>query len=156
MTGLLVHNAGIEFPGYLSKTENIKFSDVRDGIYGLLDVPPLGLAQIIIFIGVIETVIWDGFNYSGDYGTGYFGQKLEGEKKIEKLNIELTTAAPPWSVSLAPWPMSSSPARTSTTRSRLATGPCKLRAFRKALHAARLWRKQAKKAGLGVLVATGD
>lgn len=89
MTGLIVHNAGIEFPGYLSKTENVKFSDVRDGIYGLLDVPPLGLAQIIIFIGVIETVIWDGFNYSGDYGTGYFGQKLEGEKKVEKLNIEL-------------------------------------------------------------------
>lgn len=89
VVGLIVHNAGIEFPGYLSKTENVKFSDVRDGIYGILDVPPLGIAQIIIFIGIMETVFWDGLNYSGDYGTGYFGQKLEGEKKIEKLNIEL-------------------------------------------------------------------
>mmetsp|Transcript_46957 Transcript_46957/g.63911 ORF Transcript_46957/g.63911 Transcript_46957/m.63911 type:complete len:207 (-) Transcript_46957:344-964(-) len=89
VVGLLVHNAGIEFPGYLSKTENVKFSDVRDGIYGILDVPPLGIAQIIVFIGIMETVFWDGNDYSGDYGTGYFGQKLEGEKKIEKLNIEI-------------------------------------------------------------------
>merc|ERR1712185_412145 len=72
-----------------SKTENVKFSDVRDGIYGILDVPPLGIAQIIIFIGLIETVVWDGFNYTGDYGTGYFGKSLEGEEKAAKLNIEL-------------------------------------------------------------------
>jgi len=89
VVGLLTHEAGIEIPGYLSKTENIKFSDVRDGIYGILDVPPLGIAQIIIFIGLIETVVWDGFNYSGDYGTGYFGKSLEGEEKVAKLNIEL-------------------------------------------------------------------
>jgi hypothetical protein len=62
---------------------------VRDGIYGILDVPPAGIAQIIIFIGLIETIVWDGFNYSGDYGTGYFGKKLEGEEKVAKLNIEL-------------------------------------------------------------------
>eukprot|EP00621_Florenciella_sp_RCC1693_P011426 CAMPEP_0182523292 /NCGR_PEP_ID=MMETSP1323-20130603/942_1 /TAXON_ID=236787 /ORGANISM="Florenciella parvula, Strain RCC1693" /LENGTH=205 /DNA_ID=CAMNT_0024731625 /DNA_START=53 /DNA_END=670 /DNA_ORIENTATION=- len=89
VVGLITHEAGIEFPGYLSKTNDIKFSDVRDGIYGILDVPPAGIAQIIIFIGLLETVVWDGFNYSGDYGTGYFGKKLEGEEKVAKLNIEL-------------------------------------------------------------------
>ena len=52
-------------------------------------MPPLGIAQIIIFIGLFETVVWDGFNYSGDYGTGYFGKSLEGEEKVAKLNIEL-------------------------------------------------------------------
>ena len=66
---------------------------MRDGIYGILDVPPAGIAQIIIFIGLLETVVWDGFNYSGDYGTGYFGKKLEGEEKAAKLNIELNNGA---------------------------------------------------------------
>ena len=49
--GLLTTNAGIHFPGYLSKTADIKFEDVRPGAMGALDVPPLGWAQIIIFVG---------------------------------------------------------------------------------------------------------
>lgn len=89
VVGLLTTNAGIHFPGYLSKTADIKFEDVRAGAMGALDVPPLGWAQIIIFVGFLETIVWDGFNYSGDYGTGYFGKKLEGEEKVQKLNIEL-------------------------------------------------------------------
>ena len=30
ITGVLVHNAQIEFPGYLSKSADLKFSDVRE------------------------------------------------------------------------------------------------------------------------------
>lgn len=89
VVGLLVTNAGIHFPGYLSKTANIKFEDVRPGAFAALDIPPLGWAQILIFIGFLETVVFDGFNYSGDYGTGYFGKSLDGEEKIQKLNIEI-------------------------------------------------------------------
>merc|ERR1719502_2367315 len=89
VVGLLTTNAGFEFPGYLSKTADIKFEDVRRGAMGALDVPPLGWAQIIIFVGFLETIVWDGFNYSGDYGLGYFGKSLEGEEKVDKLNIEL-------------------------------------------------------------------
>merc|ERR550537_441418 len=32
ITGVLVHNAQIEFPGYLSKSADLKFSDVPDGL----------------------------------------------------------------------------------------------------------------------------
>ena len=48
-----------------------------------------GVAQIIVFVGFLETIVWDGFNYSGDYDLGYFGKKLDGEEKVQKLNIEL-------------------------------------------------------------------
>ena len=45
--------------------------------------------QIIVFIGLLETVYFDGLNYSGDYGTGYFGKFLPPDQKAKKLNIEL-------------------------------------------------------------------
>merc|ERR1719231_2217563 len=34
ITGCIIHNADIEFPGYLSKSENIKFSDIPNGFKG--------------------------------------------------------------------------------------------------------------------------
>merc|ERR1711871_1151067 len=49
VVGMLFHNAGIEFPGYLSKSENMRFSDVPDGFTGLFSIPTAGLAQIFFF-----------------------------------------------------------------------------------------------------------
>jgi len=89
ITGLIVHNAGIEFPGYLSVSEDLKFSDIPDGITGIFAVPPAGLAQILAFFGIVELAWWPASNYSGDYGCGFFGAFYEGEEKIAKLNAEM-------------------------------------------------------------------
>ena len=89
MTGILVHNADIEFPGYLSKSADLKFSDVPNGFKGIFAVPPAGLLQILLFFGLVELAWWPANNYSGDYGCGFFGETYEGEEKVKKLNAEM-------------------------------------------------------------------
>eukprot|EP00635_Sarcinochrysidales_sp_CCMP3193_P008317 CAMPEP_0118897086 /NCGR_PEP_ID=MMETSP1166-20130328/4632_1 /TAXON_ID=1104430 /ORGANISM="Chrysoreinhardia sp, Strain CCMP3193" /LENGTH=205 /DNA_ID=CAMNT_0006836153 /DNA_START=120 /DNA_END=737 /DNA_ORIENTATION=- len=89
MTGCLIHNADIEFPGYLSKSANLKFSDIPNGLYGITKVPSAGLLQIILFVGLIEVAWWPASNYSGDYGCGFFGAKYDDEEKTQKLNAEM-------------------------------------------------------------------
>lgn len=89
VVGMLIHNAGIEFPGYISPSNDLKFSDIPDGFTGLFNVPTLGLLQILLVAGFIEGGIWPASNYSGDYGTGYLGKTLEGEELKFKLDMEL-------------------------------------------------------------------
>ena len=89
ITGVLVHNAQIEFPGYLSKSQGLKFSDIPNGIYGLSKVPSAGLLQILLFFGLVELAWWPASNYSGDYGVGFFGAKYAGEEKLQKRNAEM-------------------------------------------------------------------
>ncbi|GMH59985.1 hypothetical protein TrRE_jg1850, partial [Triparma retinervis] len=87
--GMLVHNAGIEIPGSMTLDGSVKFSDISDGFTGLFEVPALGLAQILLFTGLMELVTWPASDYSGDYGTGYLGRTLEGEELKFKLDMEL-------------------------------------------------------------------
>jgi len=89
VVGMLVHNAGIEIPGMLSISEGVAFSDIPDGFAGLFSVPVLGLVQIILACGFVEGAVWPANDYSGDYGTGYLGKTLEGEKLKNKLDLEL-------------------------------------------------------------------
>ena len=84
ITGCILHNANVEFPGYLSKSANLKFSDVPNGFKGIFAVPPAGLAQILVFVGLVELAWWPANNYSGDYGCGFFGATYEGEEKVKK------------------------------------------------------------------------
>eukprot|EP00435_Cladocopium_sp_Y103_P047420 s2379_g13.t3 len=44
-----------KFPGYLSPSLGLKFSDVPNGLAALSKLPVLGGAQIIAFAGLIET-----------------------------------------------------------------------------------------------------
>merc|ERR1712205_212443 len=69
--GILVHNADIEFPGYISKS------------------PAAGILQIFLLTGLIELAWWPASNYSGDYGIGFWGKKWQGEDKLQKLNAEM-------------------------------------------------------------------
>merc|ERR1719282_1592741 len=87
--GILVHNADIEFPGYISKSANLKFSEIPDGIYGFSKIPSPGILQILLLTGLIELAWWPASNYSGDYDVGFFGQKYDGEEKLQKLNAEM-------------------------------------------------------------------
>ena len=117
MVGVLIHNADIEFPGYLSITQKLKFSDIPNGFKGIFAVPPAGIAQILAFIALIELAWWPASNYSGDYGCGFFGTQYEGEEKITKLNAEMANGKESFVLSFilpqAASPCSASPARSS-------------------------------------------
>lgn len=53
--GNIVVLSGMRFPGYLSNSENIKFSDLPNhGIEAISKVPAAGLAQIALFITCVE------------------------------------------------------------------------------------------------------
>merc|ERR1719330_1586898 len=91
--GNILHNADVEFPGYLSKELGIRFADIPNGMAGLGAIPTAGLAQIVFFCGVCELAIWPASNYSGDYGCGYgrpfVANKLEGPERKFKLDMEI-------------------------------------------------------------------
>mmetsp|Transcript_9197 Transcript_9197/g.28215 ORF Transcript_9197/g.28215 Transcript_9197/m.28215 type:complete len:129 (+) Transcript_9197:1-387(+) len=89
MVGCLVHNADIEFPGYLSLSQKLKFSDIPNGMMGITKVPAAGIIQILLFFGLVEMAWWPASKYDGDYNVGFFGAKFDAEKKTEKLNAEM-------------------------------------------------------------------
>jgi len=66
---------------------DVKFSDVPNGVQALFKIPTLGLLQILLLVGILETQFP---NVQGDYGTGYFGQSLDEPLKSRKLAIELS------------------------------------------------------------------
>ena len=68
MLGTFVHNNKWTFDGYLSPSSGIKFSDIDSGIFGITQVPPGGLAQLILFCGFVELFLWPASELSGDYG----------------------------------------------------------------------------------------
>jgi light-harvesting complex I chlorophyll a/b binding protein 1 len=90
IVGVIVHNNHIVFDGYLSKSQNLKFSDVPTGIDGIRAIPTAGLLQILFFFALVELAWMPASNYSGDYGVGYFGENIEDPaEKARKLNVEL-------------------------------------------------------------------
>merc|ERR1719231_577490 len=56
-TGYIVQEC-LRWPGYLSTSESVKFADLPNGILALKGTPPLGLAQIFIWIGLMEVATW--------------------------------------------------------------------------------------------------
>ena len=90
VVGTIVHNNHIVFDGYLSPSNNLKFSDVPTGIDGIRAIPGAGLAQIFLFFGLVELAWMPASKYDGDYGVGWFGEDIKDpEEKARKLNVEL-------------------------------------------------------------------
>jgi len=90
IVGCIVHNNHIVYDGYISPSNNLKFSDIPTGINGLFTVPTAGLAQIVAVCGLVELAWWPASQYDGDYGVGFFGANIEDpEEKARKLNAEL-------------------------------------------------------------------
>merc|ERR1719499_369696 len=88
--GTIVHNNHIVFDGYISPSQNLKFSDIPTGINGIFSVPAAGLAQILAFFALVELAWLPASKYDGDYGVGYFGTDIvDPEEKARKLNVEL-------------------------------------------------------------------
>merc|ERR1719362_2207883 len=88
--GTIVHNNHIVFDGYISPSNNLKFSDISTGFAGFFQIPAAGLAQILAFFALVELAWLPASKYDGDYGVGYFGEDIpDPEEKARKLNVEL-------------------------------------------------------------------
>jgi len=88
--GIIVHNNHMVFDGYISPSNDLKFSDIPTGINGLFAIPTAGIWQIVALCGFIELTWWPASQYDGDYGVGFFGNDiLDPEEKARKLNAEL-------------------------------------------------------------------
>lgn len=89
--GNLAPQLGFTFPGYLSTSQNVKFSDVGSGFAALTKIPLFGVAQIILFAGIMETIQWAQKPGSapGDVGGEDWVRYSDPAVKAEKLNKEL-------------------------------------------------------------------
>ena len=87
VVGTIVHNNHIVFDGYISPSNNLKFSDIPTGIAGLFTVPTAGLAQIIAICGLVELAWMPASKYDGDYGVGYFGTNVEDPEEKVRMDI---------------------------------------------------------------------
>merc|ERR1712216_427607 len=94
-----VAQACFRWPGYLSKAEGIKFADLDNGINGFNKIPALGLAQILLFIGIMEIVTWRFYEgpwpgnvpegkEPGDVAGDLWVRYADPAVKANKLNIE--------------------------------------------------------------------
>lgn len=94
--GHIVTSSGIRLPGYLSKSQDIQFTDVSSGLKVFETLPPLGIVQIIAFVGFLETQVMQDFTgtgeFVGDYRNGldpFNWAKFDDATKLKKRAIEL-------------------------------------------------------------------
>ncbi|CAE7025526.1 FCPB [Symbiodinium sp. CCMP2456] len=86
-----------KFDGYLSPSNNLKFSDVPNGLKAISVVPKEGWAQILAFAGFLELVANKKTSEPGNYGKGNlglgylgFGNSVQDPAlRTKKLNAEL-------------------------------------------------------------------
>eukprot|EP00904_Undaria_pinnatifida_P006768 jgi/Undpi1/3220/HiC_scaffold_15.g06594.m1 len=84
------------FPGYLSVDAQLTFADMPNGVAAISKIPPLGLAQIVGFIGFLELNVMKNVegSFPGDMtigGNPFAAQwdKMSEETKLSKRAIEL-------------------------------------------------------------------
>ena len=80
-----------QFPGYLSPSTGLKFSDVPPGLDALKVVPLAGWVQIIFFVGVAETQIFkqDKSKAPGDTAPAGWKRYSDPAERDAKLTSEL-------------------------------------------------------------------
>jgi len=77
-----------KWPGYLSPSMGLKFSDVPNGLAAISKVPGNGWAQIVAFAGYYELFVYKYNGTPGDYGWKAISS-ADPEAKKRKLNAEL-------------------------------------------------------------------
>ncbi len=84
------------FPGYLSYDAKLTFADMPNGVAAISKIPPLGLAQIVAFVGFLELAVMKNVegSFPGDMTNGGnpFGAQWDAmseETKLSKRAIEL-------------------------------------------------------------------
>jgi len=94
VVGYLAQEAGWRLPGAVD-LHGTQFSDIPNGFAALAKLPGAGVAQILVFIGVLETSFmrdWTGGEHIGDFRNGYidFGwDTFDAETKLRKRALEL-------------------------------------------------------------------
>jgi len=94
--GHLTTSAGIYLPGYISKSNDLLFSDVKPGLAAFENLPPLATFQIILFVGFLEINVMRDVTglseFPGDFRNGaldYGWDKFTPEEQYQKRAIEL-------------------------------------------------------------------
>merc|ERR1719408_220008 len=75
-----------KFPGYLSPSSGIQFSDVPNGLGALSKLPALGGAQIVAFCGIIETTGFFSGSSTDGRGSRGLGQMKDSTESGEPGN----------------------------------------------------------------------
>jgi len=81
-----------KFPGYLSPSQNLKFSDVPNGLAAISKVPTLGWVQVLCFAGFIEGkggLKWDDNENPGDLGWKVLSDP-DPERRAKRLAADLS------------------------------------------------------------------
>ena len=95
-TGIFVTEAGFRWPGYLSKSLDLKFSDIPGGPFeSYAAVPQLGWLQIVSFIIFLELAYGavDPTKEPGDVGGVSWIRYDDPETKTFKLNVRAPPSA---------------------------------------------------------------
>merc|ERR1719445_159838 len=93
--GHVTTSSGYHLEGSITKS-GLAFSDIKNGIAGLSQIPTAGLHQIIAFVGFLELNVMKDITgtaeFEGDFRNEFidFGwDNFSDEKKLEKRGIEL-------------------------------------------------------------------
>ena len=93
--GHIVTSAGIRLPGNIDYS-GTTFESIPAGLAAVTAIPKAGLAQIILFVGILETSVMKDVTgeaeFVGDFRNGYidFGwDTFDEETKLQKRAIEL-------------------------------------------------------------------
>jgi len=96
--GYIVPSLGYRFDGVLSPSQALTFSEMPHGLKAISALPSLGIAQFVLFCGVIETGFFrqDPERAPGDFKNGGIlgvpnasGPLPDAEERKRKLNAEL-------------------------------------------------------------------
>nr|pir chlorophyll a/c-binding protein precursor - Giraudyopsis stellifer [Giraudyopsis stellifera] len=84
----------VRLPGYLSISENIKFTDVPNGLAAFSKIPAAGIAQLVAFIGFLELAVMQQVEGSTPGDMNRFGENStwaswDEETQSRKASIEL-------------------------------------------------------------------
>ncbi len=94
VAGYLTQEAGVRLPGDVDFS-GLAFADVPNGFGALTTISPLGIAQIVAFIGFLEVAVMKditGGDFIGDFRNKFidFGwDSFDEETKLQKRAVEL-------------------------------------------------------------------
>lgn len=90
VVGYLIQEVA-RFPGAID-LDGTTFASIPNGVGAVGAISSFGWLQIVASIGFWELIGWEDRRNPaepGNFGTGYFGRKLEGAEKQEKLTKEI-------------------------------------------------------------------
>jgi len=76
------------FQGFVSPSQNLKWSDIPNGLGALKAFPAEGWCQLVLLIGAHELFVKEREGKApGDFGTGYLGVKMEEGSDFQRKGL---------------------------------------------------------------------